>query len=480
VKDDPESIEVGRSVRPLRAGDLLRGHVREGPEEGSGEGRTEVREVGHTEVADLHVAGFTKEDVRRLEVPVNDTAAVDRFETGEHRRHHVADDWEGEHAALPARKAVFEGAPGDVLHNEERTVGVELEDANDVWVVEPRRDPSLPGETGIGIAPRRTAAHGEHLHRDLTLVESIVGEHHAPRRAGAEGPNDSVPTGEQAVFPLLSAGDPRDATLVAKALLEVLGHRHRQGRVGAAQFVEAARCSFVEAEGREAGNQEPRRGTTPSFVGGSGLEGAHRVLVAPEVGEDVAEAQRSFGVVRGFAGAALIKQPRIAVATLGFAAAGRVCEVSRALEEFGGQGDLRGGLHQARRVAIAPFVLCELGGGAGLVRVVGEGVDELGGETALLPSEGMAVRHVEAPGILGEGSCRRVVPGIGKERRRNNRSAVVLRDVGGLAILTFAAEGGDPVLDVLGQGHGALNKKAPRRRPEAAARRRRAEPTGRP
>ncbi len=222
-RDHAERVEVRRCLGPSASRDLFGRHERERPHHRPGERRPEVGEVRHAEVADLHVAGRAEEDVRRLEIAVDDAAPVYGLEPREHRPEHVGDRRHREGPLARRPDALFEGAARHVLHDEERAVRIELEDAHHVRMVEPGSNPCLAREAHVRVAPRGAAADGQHLHGHVPIVKAVVREQHSAGRSGAERTDHPVATGEQPALPAV-ASPAADAAPVA----ELLGEEFRR------------------------------------------------------------------------------------------------------------------------------------------------------------------------------------------------------------------------------------------------------------
>jgi len=120
VQDRPQGVHVGGGAgRVGRLAGLLGGHVARRPDRGAGprDAGLAVEPPGEAEVADLRRAVGGQENVRRLQVAVDDAALVGRVDGPGQRRDQgrgLARQSGGTGQSLP------EGAALDVLHAEVR------------------------------------------------------------------------------------------------------------------------------------------------------------------------------------------------------------------------------------------------------------------------------------------------------------------------------------------------------------------------
>ncbi len=102
--------------------------------------------MGDTEVGDLHGSVLDQEDIRRLDVAVDDALAMRIVERIEHLRHDANDVGNGE--PLVRLEILLELAALDELHGDEpdAVVLAEIVDRNDVGMAEPSRRLGLAAE----------------------------------------------------------------------------------------------------------------------------------------------------------------------------------------------------------------------------------------------------------------------------------------------------------------------------------------------
>jgi len=158
VEHDPEREQVGPAVELVSRG-LLRGHVGHGAERDAGHGELVLgrrdggrravaeprRELGQAEVQHLDLAPLGQEDVRRLDVAVEDAVAVSPVEGV---RHLNADVDDLVNLQRTAGKAVPERLPLHQLHHDEgaSVVFSDVVDGADVPVIERGGGPGLHPE----------------------------------------------------------------------------------------------------------------------------------------------------------------------------------------------------------------------------------------------------------------------------------------------------------------------------------------------
>ncbi|MCO5168447.1 MAG: hypothetical protein M9894_19070 [Planctomycetes bacterium] len=232
VEDRPEAVDVGARVeRLVVAHGLLGRHVAGGAQRGAGGGQALVAPgLGDAEVRDPRHAVRVEEDVRRLEVAVEDPAPVRVLEPVRRLRQHL------EGAALVhgpgAPQERVQRLAADQLHGQVAdAVGLaDVVDRDDVAVREARRGAGLV-EEALHVLARGVDAREERLqgHRALqALVHGLVDGPHAAlgdQRRDAVGPHapPDEPRGRQ-----------RLARVLARRLQEppVVRSRGREPRVG--------------------------------------------------------------------------------------------------------------------------------------------------------------------------------------------------------------------------------------------------------
>ena len=159
IQDRPQGMHVGGAAHGSgRAPGLLGGHVGGGAHDRAGPGqlRVVVQELGEAEVGNLRRAVGGDQDVRGLEVAVDNLQAV---RLG-HAEGHVEHGLNGE-PGVPggAVQAAGQAAAGGVLHHEEGSAVVRArgEHLDDVRVLDPRHGLGLGQESTLGVEPRRRA-----------------------------------------------------------------------------------------------------------------------------------------------------------------------------------------------------------------------------------------------------------------------------------------------------------------------------------
>ena len=188
VHHDAERVEVAARVG-LGALGLLRREVRRRAHHRAGLGEVRlgrrVEGPGDAEVGDLHRAVRADEDVRRLDVAVDEPGGVGEAEGG--------GDLAGDLGRLLRREVavgaqdVGERAPVDVLHGDEvgRGVLAPVEHVDDVRVVE------VGGRLGLAAeALDEVGVDGElgeqHLDRHLAIEQAVVAEEHVGHPAAPD------------------------------------------------------------------------------------------------------------------------------------------------------------------------------------------------------------------------------------------------------------------------------------------------------
>ena len=181
-----ERVQVGARVE-LHPGRLLRRGVARGAEHrarGFGPARLGER-AGETEVGDADDAVLVEEEVRGLDVAVQDPACVRVLE----RRRDVATDPGGlRHAEerLPVEHRPEAAALEQLEHHERHVVLAPVVDGDDVRMVQRGRDLRLgpePAEERRVLGQRRV----QHLDRDATTQPGVLGDVHATARTGSDG-----------------------------------------------------------------------------------------------------------------------------------------------------------------------------------------------------------------------------------------------------------------------------------------------------
>ena len=177
VQHDPDRVEIAPGVGLLCAAELLRGHVRNGPDElarhrahgrlGSLRAlrRVRVHDARHTEIDDLREAGRRDQHVARLQVAVHDPACVrvpDRVRDLQEELQHV---FQPHSAGADPRR---ERDAFDELHHEERSrrkvrgIGAGTVDPRDPRVLKAAQEPHLSTEPAQRAGVPCAAV--EHLH----------------------------------------------------------------------------------------------------------------------------------------------------------------------------------------------------------------------------------------------------------------------------------------------------------------------------
>ena len=155
VEDRPQGVDVDRRPGPLRvAAGLLRGHVTGGPEDQvrPGDPAVCVEHLGQAEVGDLGPAVVGQQDVRGLEVAVDDAQAVrvvDRPGQGLHQLGRLAGRQRG------AVATIVETAAVDVLELQvgPAVVIAQVVDLDDRRVFQARDGLGLGQKAGRGLGP---------------------------------------------------------------------------------------------------------------------------------------------------------------------------------------------------------------------------------------------------------------------------------------------------------------------------------------
>ncbi len=194
VPQHPEGVDVGAVVRRRVAGCCFRCHVSGASQHHSAFGERHAdaqiaQRLGHAEVGQLRVAGH-EEHVLRLDVAMHDAAAV---RVGER-----IGDLAQQPQPLVDRQLAVARQPGaqraslDVRHHvvQQRAGGAGVEQAQDVGMLQARRDLDLAGEA-FG-AQRGGDLLPEDLDRNSAAVTQILGQEDRPHAAGAHLALDAV------------------------------------------------------------------------------------------------------------------------------------------------------------------------------------------------------------------------------------------------------------------------------------------------
>jgi len=180
-------LRLRRSARHL-----FRRHVRGGPQGGAALGeRRRPGELGQPEVQDLHLASLRQEQVRRLDVPVDDPLRVGLRQPGR-RLHHQSGGFRPVQCALP--EPLPKCLPLVAGHDDvERAVRrlADLVHRADVRVVQPGCGPRLVEEALLGIGVPRQHRWQE-LERHGALQGGVLGLVHHPHPALAEFLDDPI------------------------------------------------------------------------------------------------------------------------------------------------------------------------------------------------------------------------------------------------------------------------------------------------
>jgi hypothetical protein len=184
-QDGANREQIGAGVQPLGR-ELLRSHVAGRPHEHAASREVLVRieradqsRIGgsrQTEVEQLHTVRSEKH-VRRLQVPVNDPACMQRRQCGEHRQCNGRGLGYGQGSSEQSRAQSF---ALQQLHGDEQLAAIfaNLVELADVGVVDARRGARFTPESPAGhfiIGERR-----HHLHSDSALESLVTGcVHHS-------------------------------------------------------------------------------------------------------------------------------------------------------------------------------------------------------------------------------------------------------------------------------------------------------------
>ncbi len=174
IEDGAQTPDVGARVEGLVAARLLRRHVVGRPHHRVGARETPVAvvDVRDPEVEDLHRAVFGLEDVRGLEIAVDDVERMCRGETSARLDREVDGLLRGERALLA--QPLIEIAALEELERDVRDLDVDLrlDHLDDVRMIDPER--RLAREA---LRVLRVGSGGEHLHRDQEAVGCSGGVH---------------------------------------------------------------------------------------------------------------------------------------------------------------------------------------------------------------------------------------------------------------------------------------------------------------
>src|SRR5262249_27915725 len=155
VEDDSERIDVRRG-RDRLAADLLRAgvvrrHHRIHRLRSAGGPALRIQQLRDAEVQQLGPALRRYQDVRRLDVAMDDEVAV---REGDGAADLLKDGEPLLEGGRPALAVVEKRLALDVLHDEVRLAfgrGAAVEELRDVRMLQPRRDPALRGKTAQGV-----------------------------------------------------------------------------------------------------------------------------------------------------------------------------------------------------------------------------------------------------------------------------------------------------------------------------------------
>jgi hypothetical protein len=170
--------------------ELLRRHVRRRSKDDAGARRAAVLEARHAEIHDSHAAVFlVEDDVRGLDVAVNDAALVREVDRVGDARAHLADEPRWEHAPLGRV-----GREVDALHVLHRHVDLAfmfagLADLDDVGVGKRARGLGLAQEAQLRLVEeviRPVIGEGQELQRDHGFRALVHRAKHRRGRAAAE------------------------------------------------------------------------------------------------------------------------------------------------------------------------------------------------------------------------------------------------------------------------------------------------------
>ena len=202
VEHDAEREDVGAMVRGV-AVHLLRRHVAHGPHHDAGHrlwrgGQRRVRqalggwrrELGQAEVEDLDAVLRRDEDVRRLQVAMDDALLVGCAQPVRDLRAEVerAAQRQPSPRQQPVERRAVEELGNDVG---EAALDADVEDRDDVGVVEGGRGPGLLLEPAQAVG---VVGHlgGQHLDRDLAIEALVVSAVDLAHPAGPEWRDDLV------------------------------------------------------------------------------------------------------------------------------------------------------------------------------------------------------------------------------------------------------------------------------------------------
>jgi hypothetical protein len=148
------------------------------------------RQLGQPEVQELRLPAVRDEDVRGLDVPVDDPLAVGGLQRIRHLRSQLQQPL---HLQRLAADPVLQGLAFHQLHHEEGVPLVlsDLVDHADVGMVEGRSGPCLTLETLEGVSAAGELL-GQELHRHVAVEAHVLGFVYHTHPAPAEPPENSV------------------------------------------------------------------------------------------------------------------------------------------------------------------------------------------------------------------------------------------------------------------------------------------------
>ena len=191
IEDRPQAVDVARRTdldtsTEGQAPGLLGGHVagRAHERPRGGERRIDVDPLGQAEVADIRVPLEIDQDIRRLEVAVQDAAFVGVVDRPADR-HQQSGRFEGRQRAFG--ELLRQRRPLDVLHGEIRMAVAfsDLQDRDDVRVRQPRRGLGF-GPEPLDVLRRRLGPAQEPLQRHNPAPRHFSRPRHDPHAAPAE------------------------------------------------------------------------------------------------------------------------------------------------------------------------------------------------------------------------------------------------------------------------------------------------------
>ncbi len=202
IEHQPEREKIGAGVE-LFAARLLRRHVVDRAEGHAGHRQDVARdprlgrgirrflaELRDTEVEQLGLPSFRDEDVRRLDVSVNDALGVRGIERVGELAANVQDLLKRQGMPMDAAAKRF---ALEQLHRDEvpALVHADVVDRADVRVIERRRDSCFPQEP-LDVLRRHAVALGQELQRDVPAKPRVLGLIDDAHPAGTELADDAI------------------------------------------------------------------------------------------------------------------------------------------------------------------------------------------------------------------------------------------------------------------------------------------------